>query len=301
MGIGDGPWAGVWPYLVSPVIDRDGRPTVDEVNLARLIAHVREAGVHGLCPVGSSGDFAYLGQEVRTEVVVACVQESGGLPVAAGVGGFTAAEALRQAELYADSGVAGVVFMPHSAFALSPNEAQRFVREFMENTPLPATLYLNPPLCHFNIGAEQLLPLSELASFVAVKSASGDYDLFQRAHLLAANGVAIFASSAVSMSATMLLGASGVMSGPACVLAPALVRQYDLCLRGEWDAALVIERAMQPVLDCFRQRGPAVVRSLMWAVGMEPGPTLPPLDERLTPEETLELADVIREVNAMVG
>lgn len=48
---------GVWPYLVSP-IDRCGR--VMEKALAALVEHLIEAGLHGLTPLGSTGEFAYL-------------------------------------------------------------------------------------------------------------------------------------------------------------------------------------------------------------------------------------------------
>lgn len=293
------PWRGVWPYLVSPITDRNGRTSIDTDVARRLITNVRSAGVHGLCPLGSSGDFAYLDENLRTELVQICVEEADGLPVAVGVGGFTPAAALEQAERCADLGADGVVFMPHNFFKLSQREAQRFVREFMEYTPLPSTLYLNPSVCHFSIDAEHLLPVTELPSFVAIKSAGGDYDLFQRSHLLRENGVAIFASSSVSMSATMLLGAAGVMSGPACVLASALVRQYESCMLGDWSDALALEREMQPILDCFRTRGPGVVRSLIRATGLDAGPPLPPLDELLAPSEATAMAEVISRVNRL--
>ena len=52
---------GVYPYLVSP-LDEAGR--VNRAVLARLVDHLIEAGVHGLTPLGSTGEFAYLGAEV---------------------------------------------------------------------------------------------------------------------------------------------------------------------------------------------------------------------------------------------
>jgi 4-hydroxy-tetrahydrodipicolinate synthase len=51
---------GVFPYLVSPIAD-DGR--VDDGVLARLVEHLIAAGVHGLTPLGSTGEFAYLSFE----------------------------------------------------------------------------------------------------------------------------------------------------------------------------------------------------------------------------------------------
>jgi len=57
---------GVWPYLVSP-IDEDGLVIHDV--LAALVDHLIEAGVHGLTPLGSTGEFAYLSAAQKERVV----------------------------------------------------------------------------------------------------------------------------------------------------------------------------------------------------------------------------------------
>ena len=48
---------GVYPYLVSPV-DADGR--IKRQTLDLLVERLIDAGVHGLTPLGSTGEFAYL-------------------------------------------------------------------------------------------------------------------------------------------------------------------------------------------------------------------------------------------------
>ena len=74
---------GVFPYLVSP-IDDSGR--VDEPVLTRLVNDLIEAGVHGLTPLGSTGEFAYLDRGQRARVVEVVVQAARGrVPVIAGV------------------------------------------------------------------------------------------------------------------------------------------------------------------------------------------------------------------------
>jgi 4-hydroxy-tetrahydrodipicolinate synthase len=57
---------GVFPYLVSP-IDAAGHVKTDV--LGRLVNDLIAAGVHGLTPLGSTGEFAYLDNEQRTAVV----------------------------------------------------------------------------------------------------------------------------------------------------------------------------------------------------------------------------------------
>ena len=77
----------MYPYLVSP-LDDAGR--VNRPVLARLVEHLIGAGVHGLTPLGSTGEFAYLGREQRLEIVDVVVQAARGrVPVIAGVAATT--------------------------------------------------------------------------------------------------------------------------------------------------------------------------------------------------------------------
>ena len=59
-------WKGIFPYLVSPV-DEDGN--VKEQVLRNLVDHLIACGVHGLTPLGSTGEFFYLDWEQRREIV----------------------------------------------------------------------------------------------------------------------------------------------------------------------------------------------------------------------------------------
>ncbi len=87
---------GVFPYLVSPVAP-DG--TVLEEELRRLVEHLIGAGVHGLTPLGSTGEFAYLDTAQRRRIVQVVVdQAKGRVPVVAGVAATTTADAVRQAK-----------------------------------------------------------------------------------------------------------------------------------------------------------------------------------------------------------
>jgi 4-hydroxy-tetrahydrodipicolinate synthase len=74
---------GVFPYLVSPV-DADGR--VRDRVLGRLCEDLIASGVHGLTPLGSTGEFAYLNNAQRSDIVQATIEAARGrVPVVAGV------------------------------------------------------------------------------------------------------------------------------------------------------------------------------------------------------------------------
>ncbi len=89
---------GVFPYLVSPV-DENGN--IRKETLARLCDDLIKAGVHGLTPLGSTGEFAYLNAAQRRSVVEVVVRAAKGrVPVVAGGGSTTNAAAVGEAPEY---------------------------------------------------------------------------------------------------------------------------------------------------------------------------------------------------------
>lgn len=89
---------GVFPYLVSPV-DEFGEIRADV--LTRLCGDLIQAGVHGLTPLGSTGEFAYLSGPQKRRLVEVVIQAARGrVPVVAGVAATTIADATHQAREY---------------------------------------------------------------------------------------------------------------------------------------------------------------------------------------------------------
>lgn len=98
---------GVFPSLVSP-IGPDGAVLKGE--LRRLVDHLIGAGVHGLTPLGSTGEFAYLTTAQRRRIIEVVVDQARGrVPVVAGIAATTTAEAVRQAQEVAAIGADGVL------------------------------------------------------------------------------------------------------------------------------------------------------------------------------------------------
>src|ERR1700677_1192343 len=93
---------GVFPYLISPV-EPDGR--IKTGVLQRLCDDLIGAGVHGLTPLGSTGEFAYLDRDQRATVVKATIEAAAGrVPVVAGVASTATADAAAQAQHYQQMG-----------------------------------------------------------------------------------------------------------------------------------------------------------------------------------------------------
>src|SRR3977135_3323374 len=107
---------GVFPYLVSPV-DADGK--VRTQVLGRLCDDLIAAGGHGLTPLGSTGEFAYLNNAQRLAVVQTTIEAAGGrVPVIAGVASTSTADAVAEAKACQKLGADGILAILEAYFPL---------------------------------------------------------------------------------------------------------------------------------------------------------------------------------------
>src|SRR5579864_6613256 len=117
---------GVFPYLVSPV-DPDGTVRCDV--LGRLCDDLITSGVHGLTPLGSTGEFAYLNNAQREVVVQTTIQAAKGrVPVVAGVASTSTStlDAVAQAKAYQKCGASGILAILEAYFPLSDAQVESY-------------------------------------------------------------------------------------------------------------------------------------------------------------------------------
>jgi len=113
---------GVFPYLVTP-LDPGGQ--VRDHVLGRLCDDLIHAGVHGLTPLGSTGEFAYLNREQRSAVVQTTIEAAQGrVPVIAGVASTATADAVAQAKAYQKLGADGILAILEAYFPLADAQVE---------------------------------------------------------------------------------------------------------------------------------------------------------------------------------
>jgi 4-hydroxy-tetrahydrodipicolinate synthase len=133
---------GVFPYLVSP-IDASGRVLTDV--LGRLANDLIANGVHGLTPLGSTGEFAYLDREQRTTVVRATIEAAAGrVPVVAGVASTATDDAVAQAKSYQRLGADGILAILEAYFPVRDAQVEAYFRAIADAVDIPVVLYTNP-------------------------------------------------------------------------------------------------------------------------------------------------------------
>ena len=202
---------GVFPYLVSPV-DADGK--VRTAVLARLIDDLIAAGVHGVTPLGSTGEFAYLNNEQRAAIVRASIEAAAGrVPVVAGVAATATADAVAQARLYSKLGADGILAILESYFPLKDAQVEDYFRAIADAVDVPVVLYTNPQFQRTDLSLDVIARLATHPRIRYIKDASTNtgrlLSIMDRCE-----GLKVFSASAHIPACVMLIGGVGWMAGP---------------------------------------------------------------------------------------
>jgi len=266
---------GVMPYLVSPV-DDEGR--VKEAVLARLCDHLIGQGVHGLVPLGSTGEFAYLNTQQKERVIATTIEAAGKrVPVIAGVAATTIADAVAQAKSAARAGADGILAVLEAYFPLNEAQIESYFAAIAAATDLPVTLYTNPNFQRADLSIASIEKLSHIETIRYLKDASSNTGRLLSIMNAVGDRMKIFSASAHIPACVMMLGGAGWMAGPACVAAPPSIRLYDLCRAGKWDEAMAVQRNLWSINEIFaRHNLAACIKAGLESQGFDVGNPLPP-------------------------
>ncbi|MEX2035930.1 MAG: dihydrodipicolinate synthase family protein [Xanthobacteraceae bacterium] len=290
---------GVFPYLVSP-IDDSGQIKADV--LGRLCDDLIKAGVHGLTPLGSTGEFAYLNNEQRATVVRAAIEAAGKrVPVVAGVAATATADAVAQARHYQRLGADGILAILESYFPLKDPQVEGYFRAIADAVDIPVVLYTNPQFQRSDLSLEVIARLSTHPRIKYIKDASTNtgrlLSIMNRCPQMR-----VFSASAHIPAAVMLIGGVGWMAGPACVVPRQSVRLYDLCRAGRWPEAMELQPKLWRINEAFaRFNLAACIKAGLQAQGYAVGDPVPPqpalgAEERKIVEKTLAELDALARV-----
>jgi 4-hydroxy-tetrahydrodipicolinate synthase len=234
---------GVYAATTTPF--RGGAVDVDE--FAMHCAWLIDAGVAGLVPNGSLGEYECLSEAERSQLVqMAVFAAVGRVPVVPGVSGKSAAEACRWAEQAAEAGASAVMALPPTSHKPTPDEVVAHFAE-IARVGLPVIAYNNPFSTRVDLTPGLLARLAEIEQVQAVKEFSQDVRRVAQIREQAPRLEVICGCDDTFVEA-MLLGATGWIAGLVNALPAQSVQLYKLCAAGEFTAAAELYRTMLPIL-----------------------------------------------------
>jgi 4-hydroxy-tetrahydrodipicolinate synthase len=261
--------------------------------LGKLCDDLIAAGVHGLTPLGSTGEFAYLNNEQRAAVVRVTIEAARRrVPVVAGVASTVTADAVAQARAYQRLGADGILAILESYFPLKDVQVESYFRAIADAVDIPIVLYTNPQFQRSDLSLDVIARLLAHPRIRYIKDASTNtgrlLSIMNRCPELR-----LFSASAHIPAAVMLIGGVGWMAGPACVVPRQSVQLYDLCRAGRWDEAMALQRALWRINEAFaRFNLAACIKAGLQMQGYPIGDPIPPqlpltAEERRTVENSL--------------
>jgi 4-hydroxy-tetrahydrodipicolinate synthase len=266
---------GVFPYLVSP-IDSAGEVKADV--LQRLCDDLIKAGVHGLTPLGSTGEFAYLSWPQRRGIVEAVVRAAKKrVPVVAGVASTTIADAVMQAREFERLGCSGILAILEAYFPVPDDGVFAYFAAIAEAVSLPIVLYTNPNFQRSDLSLPVIDRLSRIANIRYIKDASFNTGRLLSIINMVEGRMKVFAASSHVPACVMLIGGVGWMAGPACVAPRQSVQLYETCRRGDWAAAMEQQRPLWALNQAFAKYNlAACIKGGLQLQGYDVGAPLPP-------------------------
>ena len=289
---------GIFPYLVSPV-DTEG--SIRDGVLARLVDHLVRSGVHGLTPLGSTGEFAYLTWAQRKRVVEVVLEANGGrVPVVAGVAATATAPAVRQARELEAMGVNGILAVMNAYFPVPEAGVVSYFTEVARAVSCPVVLYTNPDFQRVDLSPAVVERLAALAPNIRyLKDASRNTGRLLSLMNRVGDRIHVFSASSHIPVCVMQIGGVGWMAGPACLIPSQSVRLYDLALAKKWDEAMVLQRELWRINQVFAKYSLApCIKAGLELQGFSVGDPLPP-QVALTGEAREEVRQALEAVGAL--
>jgi len=271
---------GVLPAIITPFF-RDSSMSLDLEGLESNIESLLQRGVHGIVPCGSTGESATLTFEEHETVIAKTVEVvDGRVPVLAGTGSNSTAEAMRLTRSAKDAGADGALII--SPYYNKPNRSG-LIKHFtkLADLDLPIVIYNVPGRTAQNLQPDLVAELAEHPNIVGIKEASGDITQVSRIIEETQDEDFSVLSGDDAMTLPILaIGGAGVISVAANIVPGLMVEMYESFSAGDLAHAQDLHYILSPLMRAmFIDTNPIPVKKAVELIGMAAGPVRLPLDE----------------------
>ena len=252
---------------------------LDDKGLRALIDRTVAAGVHGLVPCGSTGEFATLTRGEREHVVEVVIEQSAGrVPVVPQTGATSTREAIELSQHAEKHGAAAIMVVAPYYEPFSIAEVKRYYADVAGSVAIPVMAYNLPAATGVNLTPQILGELiDEVPNIRYVKDTSGDFTA--AAQLIHEYGehVSVFVGWDTLFLAALLEGAAGSVIGAANVVPGELVSVYDAVQAGDLALARTRWEPLFPLVSTFIGGGyTAAIKGGLDLIGQSAGPQRAP-------------------------
>lgn len=293
------PFTGVGTALITPFT---ASGALDEGAVRRLGRRQIDAGVHFLCPCGTTGENPTLSDAERVRIVEILVDEAkGSTPILAGAGGYDTKEVIHLAGLMRKAGAAGLLSVTPYYNKPTQEGLYQHYKAIAENTPLPIIVYNVPGRTGVNVEVATLARLAQIPNIVGVKEASGNVTQMCEICRAVPGNFLVLSGDDVLTLPLMAIGGRGIISVASNEIPAEMARMVEAAERNDYVGARAIHNRILPLMQInFIEANPVPVKAAMAAMGLvEEMYRLPMCPPR--PESKSRITKVLSDLNLVTG
>jgi 4-hydroxy-tetrahydrodipicolinate synthase len=269
---------GILAALVTP-FTADGL-SIDEASLGPLVSRLVSAGIGGLIPCGSTGEFTALSVQERKRVTEVVAKEAAGaVPVVPHTGALTTRETIELSEHAEGVGAAAVMVVP--PFYEPPGWAQllEHYQAVARSIGIPVVIYNIPSASGIRMSAEQIAELAAIPGVDFIKDSSGDAVLLTQLLQDYSDRFGIFNGLDSLTFYALAAGARGSVWGAANFIPDLAVELYRvLVLEKDLEAARSVWARIWPICHVLDTNHYAsAVKTACELLGIPAGPPRAPV------------------------
>jgi len=237
---------GIFPPIPTPFLNGKVAYNKLEANIEKW----SKTGIKGFIVLGSNGEYVYLSEEEKREVVETVVQSSpDDLLVIAGSGCESTEETLKLTRDCAKLGAhAALVITPHYyGDKMSADALIKHYTVIADNSPIPIILYNVPKFTHISLTVNTVSTLSEHPNIIGIKESSGNVNLLGEFLNNVGEDFDVLVGTAGVLFGALSIGCSGGVLALANITPANCVKIFELVKEGNFEEAKNIQLRMIPV------------------------------------------------------
>lgn len=287
---------------VPTAFDAEGNLSLDryQANIAALC----DAGLHGVVLLGSNGEYVYLSEAEKREVIRAGLEAvpKGKLGlVGTGCESTRATVALTEEAARLGAHAVMVVHPSYYKPLMSKAALLGHYRAVSQASPVPVMLYSVPKFTGFDLPVDVAVALSQEENIIGIKDSAGNVIQLQELLLKARPGWNVLVGTGSAFLAALSVGVTGGVLALADVAPRECVQLYELCRAGRWEEARALQARLLPVNQAVGGTlGIPGVKAAMDMLGWYGGPPRQPLLPLGEPER-MALHRILTDASLLTG
>jgi len=255
--------------LVTPMSENG---QIDKTSLRRLVDYHIDNQTDAIVAVGTTGESATLVHDEHCDVIRNVVEQAAGrVPVIAGTGSNSTAEAIEYTRCAMDAGADACLLVTPYYNKPTQEGLYRHYKTIAEAVPIPQLLYNVPGRTACDLLPATVKRLTEIDNIIGIKEAVGDVNRIQELTKLASDNFAIYSGDDLTALKLISLGGKGAISVTANVAPKAMHEMCKLALAGDLPLAEEInQRLMGLHKNLFVEANPIPVKWAVHTMGLIP-------------------------------